>query len=163
MAIIFQKNIIRHSHGYQRAQIPRGAATSRLNPHISMYKKQIGHKCPSSQGRQRRRRDFPRDCRDSCPSYPRARRTAHRYARRRVSTAPVTERLHTSLANRSHAPPRSTPVRTNRTACEKLSQLKKSTAPQWNGLHSNCRCTAQPCMLPLRQPSLPLLLGWPPV
>ena len=42
---------------------------------------------------------------------------------------------------------------------------KKSTAlaARWNGLHSGCRCAVLPCMLPLRQPSLLLQLGWPPV
>ena len=69
--------------------------------------KQICHKCPGSQGRpthggQRRQRtgtgNCPRDCRDSRTSYPR--RNAHRCARRRVSTGPVTERWCTPLAVR---------------------------------------------------------------
>ena len=69
---------------------------------------------------QRRRRNCRGDCRDS-----RARRSAHRCARRRVSTAPVTERLHTSLTEWQTGLPHDPPVRANRTACEKLSQLKE--------------------------------------
>jgi hypothetical protein len=57
------------------------------------------------------------------PHIPGPDAAAHRCARRRVSTAPVTERLHASLADRPQHPP----VRVNRshyrTACEKLSQL----------------------------------------
>ena len=109
-----------HSHGYQRAQIPGGATTSRLNPHISMYKKQPRLARTANGGDA----TFPVTAAPHAShiSGPGAVRIA---MRRRVSTAPVTERLHTSLANSSHAPPRSTPVRTNRTACEKLSQLKE--------------------------------------
>ena len=69
---------------------------------------------------ERRRRNCRGDCRDS-----RARRSAHRCARRRVSTAPVTERLHTSLTEWQTGLPHDPPVRANRTACEKLSQLKE--------------------------------------
>ena len=42
-----------------------------------------------------------------------------------MSTAPVTERLHTSLTEWQTGLPHDPPVRANRTACEKLSQLKE--------------------------------------
>ncbi len=86
---------VKKNRGYQRVQIPVGATTSNSSPTCRCTKTNR----PQMPGRartglQRRRRDFPNDCRDSCTSYPRARRSAHRCARRRVSTAPVTERLH---------------------------------------------------------------------
>ena len=87
-------------------------------PHIDVQK-QIGHtNARARKDSQRRRRDCPNDCRDSRTSYPRARRSAHRCARRRVSTAPVTdsERLRASLADSDR--PQHPPVRVNRTACE---------------------------------------------
>ncbi len=84
-------------------------------------------------------------------------RNAHRCARRWVSTTPATERRHTP--DRPHGPP----VGANRAACSARSSVssKKPTAPRWNGRQSGCRRAVLPCMLPLRQPSLLLQLGWP--
>ncbi len=62
------------------------------------------------------------------PHIPEPDAAAHRCARRRLSTALVTERLHASLADRPQHPP----VRVNRTACEKLSQLNFEEQVRFN-------------------------------
>ena len=95
----------------------RGCNHVQLDPHISMYKSKFATKARAHKDGQRRQRNCRRDCRDSRTSYPR--RNAHRCARRRVSTGPVTTRWYTPV--RPHGPP----VGTNRTVCKKLSQLKE--------------------------------------
>jgi hypothetical protein len=108
------------------------------------------------------------DCRDSRTSYPRRNASGHRCARRRVSTGPVTKRCYTPV--RPHGPPVGTnPSRTVGTGQEAHpaqgpSQVREvnSTSVERTALwHSGCRCAVLPCMLPLRQPSLLLQLGWP--
>jgi hypothetical protein len=86
------------SKRYYKSRIPKSSNTRGCNhgptqpPHIDVQK-QIGHKYPGpgAQGQPTQRRDCPNDCRDSCTSHPRAGRSAHRCARRRVSTTPVTD------------------------------------------------------------------------
>ncbi len=68
----------------------------------------------SHSGWQRRRRNCRDECRESGASY--RQRNAHRCATRRISTTPVTKRRH------ARDKP---PVTTNRTACERPSQLKR--------------------------------------
>ena len=117
------------SKRYYKSRIPKSSNTRgcnhvRLDPQYRCTKTnrpQNWHKCPGSQGQPTAATQLSRgDCRDS-----RARRSAHRCARCRVSTAPVTERLHTSLTEWQTGLPHDPPVRANRAACEKLSQLKE--------------------------------------
>ena len=140
------------SQRYYKSRIPKGSHSLgcnhiRTNPTSARARK-------DSQGQRRTCRD---ERRESGASYSPG--NAHRGARRRVSTALVTKRWQIDSAARlfrlaritEHArrPPRS----------------KGLTSPPCNGQHSGCRRgrPVLPCMLPLRQPSLLLLLGWPQV
>ncbi len=164
----------RQSKRYYKSRIPKSSSTRgcnhvQLNPHISMYKNKSATNARARKDSQRRRRDCPNDCRDSrqshAPHIPGPDAAAHRCARRRVSTAPVTERLHASLADR----PQHSPVRVNRTACEKLSQLnfkslkvrslagltlKRVNSTSVERTTPELQLCGAACMLPLRQPSL---------
>ena len=100
-----------------------GATTSNSTPTYRCTKTKSATNARARKDSQRRRRDCPNDCRDSCTSYPRARRScAHRCARRSCASLcetpgvnnPGHRRLHASLADRPQHPP----VRVNRTACE---------------------------------------------
>ena len=150
------------SERYYKSRIPKGSHSLgcnqiRTNPTSRCTTTQLGTRARKDS--QEQRRNCRDERRESGASYSQG--NAHRGARRRVSTAPVTERWQTDSAARlfrlarikEHArgPPRS----------------KESTvaSPPCNEQHSGCRRgrPVLPCMLPLRQPSLLLLLGWPPV
>ena len=101
-------------------QIPvRAAASDSTQIAMCKNKLPVAANARARKDGQRRRRNCRGDCRDSRTSYPR--RNDHRCAGRRGSTAPVNERLHTPLTDSPHA----LPVRANRAACEKFSQLKQ--------------------------------------
>ena len=68
---------------------------------------------------------------------------------------------HVTVADRQRSPP--IQVGTYQRTCERPTQLQESTSPRCNKQHSGCRRPVLPCMLPLRQPSLLLQLGWPQV
>ena len=123
-------------------------------PHKSMYNNTIARTRKDSQGQRRNCRDDS-ERRESGASYSQG--NAHRGARRRVPTAPVTKPWQPDSAARQFRLARI------KEHARGPSNSKESTSPRCSGQHSGCRRPVLPCRLPLRQPSLLLQLGWPPV
>ena len=118
-----------------------------------MYNNTIARARKDSQGQ--------RNCRMSAasqaPHIPRAMRIAERDAEYRQHQSP----------NRGSqtAQPASSDWHESKNMREGPPSSKESKSPRCNGQHSGCRRRRPmlPYMLPLRQPSLLLLLGWPQV
>ena len=123
-------------------------------PHKSMYNNTIARARKDSQGQ---RRNCRMSAASQAPHIPRAMRIAERDAEYRQHQSP----------NRGSqtAQPASSDWHESKNMREGPPSSKESKSPRCNGQHSGCRRRRPmlPYMLPLRQPSLLLLLGWPPV
>ena len=119
-----------------------------------MYNNTIARARKDSQGQ---RRNCRMSAASQAPHIPRAMRIAERDAEYRQHQSP----------NRGSqtAQPASSDWHESKNMREGPPSSKESKSPRCNGQHSGCRRRRPmlPYMLPLRQPSLLLLLGWPPV
>jgi hypothetical protein len=150
------------SERYYKSRIPKGSHSLgcnhiRISPTNRCTTTQLpGLALKDSQGQRRNcpsRDDSER--RESGASYSQG--NAHRGARRRVSTAPVTRQWQTD------GPARQFKLARIKEHARGPPNSKESTSPRCSGQHSGCRRPVLPCRLPLRQPSLLLQLGWPQV
>ena len=119
-----------------------------------MYNNTIARARKDSQGQ---RRNCRMSAASQAPHIPRAMRIAERDAEYRQHQSP----------NRGSqtAQPASSDWHESKNMREGPPSSKESKSPRCNGQHSGCRRRRPmlPYMLPLRQPSLLLLLGWPQV
>ena len=147
------------SERYYKSRIPKGSHTLGCN-HIRVNPTLPTGRCTTTQlpGLARAATQLSRNSerRESGASYSLG--NTHRGARRRVTTAPVTKRWQTV---RQPSPP--VQVGTTQKHARGPPNSKESRLPRCSGQHSGCRLPVLPCRLTLRQPSLLLLLGWPPV
>ena len=143
------------SKRYYKSRIPKGSHTLGCN-HIRVNPT---GRCTTSQlpalARAATQLSRNSERRESGASYSLG--NTHRGARRRVTTAPVTKRWQTDR------PARQFKLAQIKEHARSPPNSKESTLPRCTKQHSSCRHPVLPCRLPLRQPSLLLLLGWPPV
>jgi hypothetical protein len=156
LAIMSQGSHI--SERYYKSQIPMSSHTLgcnhiRVNPTGRCTTTQLHGLARTARAATELSRNTER--RESGASYSLG--NTHRGARRRVTTAPVTKRWQTDR------PARQFKLAQIKEHARSPPNSKESTLPRCTKQHSSCRHPVLPCRLPLRQPSLLLLLGWPPV